>query len=363
MNSKLYFKIFTNCFIVKGINRSLILDIQRNFFQTIPTSMNEVLESFINKKSLQEVYDFYGDENKIIIDEYVDYLIKNDFGFFTNKQEFDLFIDMDRSFELPNFISNCIIEYSSITISQLKKITNNLENLFCYNIQFISYEELSLEKLKSLLVFLNKTNFKSIELVIKHSNDIINFISQIDKINFKITELIIHDSRNKNKSINNKTFNVLFIDDEIKEFSHCGIVDEKYFDINKEKVLESVNYNSCLHKKISIDKIGNIKNCPSMVQSFGNIKDTTLEEALNHPNFKKYWNITKDQIEVCKDCEFRHICTDCRAYVEDPINIYSKPLKCGYNPYTNEWSEWSTNPLKQKAIEFYGMKDLVKKDA
>ncbi len=59
---------------------------------------------------------------------------------------------------------------------------------------------------------------------------------------------------------------------------------------------------------------------------------------------------------------------DCRAYVEDPhdqsgtdgTNL-SKPLKCGYNPYTGEWSEWSTNPLKEKGIKYYGMEDLVKK--
>ena len=59
------------------------------------------------------------------------------------------------------------------------------------------------------------------------------------------------------------------------------------------------------------------------------------------------------KIHVCKDCEFRYICTDCRAYIEDPNDILSKPLKCGYNPYTAEWSEWSRNPLKQKAIEQY----------
>lgn len=76
-----------------------------------------------------------------------------------------------------------------------------------------------------------------------------------------------------------------------------------------------------------------------MPQSFGNIKDTTLQEALDQPDFKKYWNVTKDQIEVCKDCEFRYICTDCRAYTEHPENMYAKPLKCGYNPYTCEWEE------------------------
>ena len=95
-----------------------------------------------------------------------------------------------------------------------------------------------------------------------------------------------------------------------------------------------------------------------MVESFGNIKNTTLVEAIEKINFKKFWNISKNQIEVCKDCEFRHICTDCRAFTENPEDHYSKPLKCGYSPYTNKWEEWSTNPLKQKAIKHYGMKEL-----
>jgi hypothetical protein len=44
--------------------------------------------------------------------------------------------------------------------------------------------------------------------------------------------------------------------------------------------------------------------------------------------------------------------------------VYSKPLECGYNPYTCEWEEWSTNPLKQKAIEHYGFseKGIVKSE-
>ena len=96
-----------------------------------------------------------------------------------------------------------------------------------------------------------------------------------------------------------------------------------------------------------------------MRQSYGNIQDTSLQKALDHPDFKKYWNITKDQVAVCQDCEFRYICTDCRAYLDDPEDTYSKPLKCGYNPYSATWEEWSTNPLKQKAIDFYGMLDVL----
>ena len=108
----------------------------------------------------------------------------------------------------------------------------------------------------------------------------------------------------------------------------------------------SQSHNSCLFKKLHIQLDGSLKNCPSMKESFGNIQDITLIEVLEEPSFKKYWNVHKDKINVCKDCEFRYICTDCRAYVKEPQDMFSQPLKCGYNPYSGEWSEWSTNPLK-----------------
>ena len=75
----------------------------------------------------------------------------------------------------------------------------------------------------------------------------------------------------------------------------------------------------------------------SRTKSFGNIKDTTLEEAINKPGFKDLWYICKDQIDVCKDCEFRYMCTDCRCFIKDPDNIYSQPAKCPYNPYICLW--------------------------
>ena len=96
-----------------------------------------------------------------------------------------------------------------------------------------------------------------------------------------------------------------------------------------------------------------------MPKIYGNITNDKLQDALKHPDFKKSWLISKDQVLTCKDCEFRYICTDCRAYLEDPEDIFSKPLKCGYNPYTCEWEEWSTNPLKQKAIDYYGMRSIL----
>jgi radical SAM protein with 4Fe4S-binding SPASM domain len=68
-------------------------------------------------------------------------------------------------------------------------------------------------------------------------------------------------------------------------------------------------------------------------------KSTTLRKALNLTDFKKTWGINKDQISICKDCEFRYICTDCRVFIENKDDIYSKPAKCGYDPYTTKWNQ------------------------
>jgi SPASM domain peptide maturase of grasp-with-spasm system len=141
---------------------------------------------------------------------------------------------------------------------------------------------------------------------------------------------------------------------------HCGLITVRSLHAPSiNNFFETKSYNGCLNRKISVDAFGEIRNCPSMPASYGNITDTALSEALDQPGFKEKWAIVKDQIKVCKDCELRYACSDCRAYVEQPEDIYSKPLKCGYDPYTNEWEEWSTNPLKQKAISYYGMKTLI----
>jgi hypothetical protein len=74
-----------------------------------------------------------------------------------------------------------------------------------------------------------------------------------------------------------------------------------------------------------------------MEHHYGHISNTKLEDVIALPEFQKWWHIKKDDIDVCKDCEFRHMCTDCRAFIKDPENIYSQPSKCTYNPYICKW--------------------------
>src|SRR5690606_5720017 len=356
-----HFKTFANCLMVKGASRSLVCDLQRQASDFIPNDMVGVLEELNAKKTLKEVFQLYGEENKEVIQEYLDYLDEKEYGFYCEEDEFDLFPELNKEFLVPAHITNTVLELKRENISQLKDLVPQIENLGCKDIAMVLYEELSKEDFLRIFIFFEDTRIKSFEITSKYHSAINeDFFATLNQKLNQLTKVIFFSSpEDKVEYWDNKIlFDRILTTKEITSFKSCGVVDTKYFNTNLPKVLEAINHNSCLNMKMAIDREGNIKNCPSMPDSFGNIKDTTLEEALNKPGFKKYWNLTKDQIEVCKDCEFRYICTDCRAFTErthtnkESLDI-SKPLKCGYNPYTAEWAEWSANPLKKKAIDFY----------
>ncbi|WP_262696837.1 grasp-with-spasm system SPASM domain peptide maturase [Chryseobacterium sp. 3008163] len=276
------------------------------------------------------------------------------------------FPPLSYEYKNPSSISNLFAEI--IDISVLQKIKQSIEKLQIQHLIIHFDKNLSLEDVIGIDRIFEKSILQGIEIY-SHYHKAINstFINDLNLKTARIYNLVFYNCNEAPFQVeDNYRFDLTFTNQSIK-MNSCGKVDFKYFNTNLPKILEAINHNSCLHKKISIDSEGNIRNCPSMPQSFGNIKETTLETALNHKDFKKYWNLTKDKIEVCKDCEFRYICTDCRAYTErthedkEGLDI-SKPLKCGYDPYTGEWEEWSINPLKEKAIKYYGMQELVKKN-
>jgi SPASM domain peptide maturase of grasp-with-spasm system len=360
-----YLKLFASCIPVKGNQRSIICDLQRYTYHFIPND----LYFFIKNESniiIKEIYKKYTGSNSKIIRKYIDFLIEEEYAFLCDTDELEFFPQLSLEWKTPSIINNAIIdiEYDTLDLEKYSFIFDELSKFGCIAVQIRAYNDINTSTIKNLLKFINTTSIEVIELYLKYSEFIDNdFLFNLKKENQKIFRLIVHSSPYyKNIEIPFEATAINYTTETILSSKNCGIIRDKHMIVNLHLFTEAQRHNTCLNRKIAIDVEGNIKNCPSMPHSYGNIKDTTLKEALEHPDFKKYWYIHKDQIEVCKDCEFRYICTDCRAYLEDPHNLYSKPLKCGYNPYTGEWEEWSTNPLKQKAIEYYGMQELVKKE-
>ncbi|WP_313805985.1 grasp-with-spasm system SPASM domain peptide maturase [Flavobacterium sp.] len=359
------FVLFADCIPVKGTNRSIISDTKNNTYFFIPNALYDILEK-CNGKTIEDIKKEFNYEYDEIIDDYFDFLISNRLGFFSLNP--NLFPKISTEWSSPCSITNSIIDFDEVN-HDFENLIHQLENLKCSYIQLRFYKKIELNYIKRIVRFLEriKSRIVYIDFIVPfYENFILDELNAFISENNRVHSIIIYDAPfDKSYSpINSDMGYVVLVERNVLNEKSCGVINSEYFYSNIKLFSESQYHNTCLNKKISIDKEGYIRNCPSMPQHFGNIKDTTLKQALSQPDFKKYWNVTKDMIEVCKDCEFRHICTDCRAYTEqtyfDGEIDLSKPLKCGYNPYTNEWSEWSANPLKKNAIEYYSMQELVK---
>lgn len=353
--------LFECCRVVKGSKRAIICDIQRSSYRVIS---NEIANLLINMsgKSINQIKESYNNKQDKEIDFLLKRLIDEDFVFFSTDP--DMFPSL--SLEWNNFakITNSIVDLSLETSNFIKKILKGLHNLGCSHLQIRLFRIISMMEVERIVKMLNKLCVISVQFILPYkSNEDVYELNRLHEQYPRLRDSVVYAVPNNIAISPTEEVGFLTVtSDMIDGMKSCGKINESLFVLNMLSFTEANSYNSCLNRKISIDINGDIKNCPSMNKSFGNIRDTTLEEAFEESSFKEYWNINKNKIHVCKDCEFRYICTDCRAYIETPEDILSKPLKCGYNPYTSEWSEWSTNKLKRKAIKLYNMESLIVKE-
>jgi SPASM domain peptide maturase of grasp-with-spasm system len=325
------------CVLVKGYERSVILDIQRAILDFVPNDVYVLFQKY-NKWKISDILSNYINEEQEIVMEYIDFLTQNEYAILGTRHDAEYISVMPLDYNFCGKITNCICEYSEFTHNNICQILNIIDKkLGCSALQIICDKQITITE---LVVFIE--NFKNIaylnhlEIVLPYSPEYI--AENLDKLlceNQIINKLILYSAHfDKVKDLGH-TF-IIYSRENIQN-NRCGIVDKSYFTHNIFHITEALHHNTCLNKKLFIDKNGNIKNCPFSETIFGNILNDEVEKIITTLSFKKYWNIKKDEIEICKDCEFRYVCTDCRIFIKDRSNIYSQPEHCHYNPYIAKW--------------------------
>ena len=354
-----YLNLYANCRLVKGAGMSLLCDLQMRKFYHIPNDTADVL-SFLQQHSIEDCLTHYGEDNREAITGYIDFITGKELGF-TDNQLLPELTPLDLSWDRYSDITNVIIEYNE-DINYTGSFFQELFDLHVLALEIRCYHKTALNKIRELLEVFNGTTLKYIKLVLSYEEtQDLPVLDKLVKQYPRVKSLLIHSSpADKLEKIFDGSVPVVFFSSNINSCLACGEIRTNYFVSNMELFTESQHHNTCLNRKLSIDQKGYIRNCPSLPESFGHVTKASLQEVLDNKTFHRYANIRKDEIMVCKDCEFRHVCTDCRAYLEDPRDLYSKPLKCGYDPYTNTWENWSEHPLKQAAIASYGLDQIIK---
>lgn len=322
--------VASNIIFVKGYKKNLIIDLQHDCWYHVDFLL-ETDEQILNIKT-----------------EDLTYMVEEGIVFEIPTEIKSNFIPINREYFSPNIIENAIIDRDDSSVYSILKAIKLLNSIQNKHLQIRWFSSFKIEEFESVLKATKTSSCESIDVILPFDENfkvIVNLKSNYPKL----SKIIFHSTPENKQITNHDSPEIFFTTEEILSSNNCGQISPYFFSRNRGHVLKSMNFNSCLHKKLGIDISGNIKNCPSMADSNGNVSD--FIDLLNINFNTKIGNIKKDSIKVCQDCEFRYICTDCRVFIDDPSDDYSRPSKCEYNPYISKWK----NEENYISIEDYNL--------
>lgn len=317
------------CVIVKGRNNSCIYDLQRNGIYRFPNKFLSVFEDADNMGIWKISTDNSSSQEKFFVDE----LQKNQLCIVTSQDCF--FRPLSTEHHTERVCENAIIDRGADSSYSMKSLAEKLSIVSCAAVSLRYFYPVKLDFMEPDIMAFADSTVRSIEI---HCNclDELNSLDfkEFKKRNGRVCSFVLYSEKES------KVFNVgSDLSVHLKKFpmnacNMCGCVSETKMRAQTQLYTESKNHNNCLYRKIYIGKQGEIKNCPEMPTCYGLLDDCALQlkNILNSPEFRKYWSLTKDMVDECQDCEFRYACLDCRCFLHEPENIYSKPLKCSYKP-------------------------------
>jgi len=120
----------------------------------------------------------------------------------------------------------------------------------------------------------------------------------------------------------------------LSTFHECNKWNIGEIQVDIHNFFYSRQFNPCLGHQVAIDIGGEIRPCLWSAIEIGHITRYNLKDLIVAGTFDKYWMLSKDEIEVCKDCECRYNCLDCRVFGEETGTMSAaKPLFCDFDPY------------------------------
>ncbi len=110
------------------------------------------------------------------------------------------------------------------------------------------------------------------------------------------------------------------------------------FSANREDYEHNLQWNPCWAGKLTITNTGDVIPCiMGRTEVIGNVKVQPLREILESPRLASLWGLTKDQIDVCRDCEYRYVCGDCRPLAIAKGDLHGSMPRCTYDPLSGQW--------------------------
>lgn len=124
-----------------------------------------------------------------------------------------------------------------------------------------------------------------------------------------------------------------------------GLKLQPNFKVDINTLTHYVSGHSCLMGKLAVTEFGEVLPCVfSRRTPLGNILSSDLKQIVKEEAVQRIWHSTKDDVMVCRDCEYRYVCHDCRPLsyeiaAGNASYLTSPYPRCTYNPYIGQWGK------------------------
>lgn len=297
-----YFKIFSHNIPVKGKERSAIYNLQRSDIKFIPNSLFDVLEK-LEIQSIEEVKQQVKPEEIIIFESYIEFLLKNDFGFLTtDPQEYP---KMSMQWRTPNKINTAVVEYDfNDPAYSLQELIHQLDNLLCTHIEV----RLKVRDCNDIVTFSDYTKdlvFRSVSLIVEYVVGVEEVTEHVFGDNEKFDYIIVHNYPKSGMFSKKFENQINYLEENIYEGLHQRNFPNNNHIVNVKYFTESQKYHTYYNKRICVSWNGDMKNCLLHANDFGNVNNVAVREVIESNEFRELWNVNADRVIDYKEDELR----------------------------------------------------------
>lgn len=344
---RVYLKV-TTCKFVKGFSRGIVYDLNREKFNYIPLELVDFIK-FINGKTHLEVLS-YSKLSKEIINEYLQFIVDNEYAFLIPEPLFSSFPTLNSNFDLPGSLDTVVLLLDNFVNFDLGYYLDKFTSNGCRSVILCVLTSFSNEQWEEVIETINFSNIRDVQIVCDYIDDKNNVILEsIAYLPFVPSSFVIYNAPYQkvikvNSIHDEKELSIGYYTCQDLSFKFLN-VDIDYFHVNVSNFTESRKYNLFFNRKLFIDNNGKMfhdYNFEHEVTS--KIDDLSIFEN----TFAKQ---NKDTDIICSKCEYRYMCIDPRVpLLEGSMSLGSK---CNFNPFICKWEgEEGYLTLRDCGVEF-----------
>lgn len=330
-----FFVLFETNPIIEGFTKDIIIDIQRSKIINIPKSLTYIVKK-LNSIGKENTYSLIN--NKIVLNEYIDFLLQNELGIFCDKEEKKYFPKLNLKFNTPSFVN---VITATVKFPELDQLFNLIEIAKTYHALFILKLN-DIDTIDSFLLKISNSRLNGIDIIVNNSINL-DIIDYIIKHCPKLLNIYVYNQKNNLKeTYDNKI--IYYIENSFEFYlEQQNSSPSILLNNNLQTYLESKSKNLFYNKKLYIDEHGFIFPSINIKESIGNINKITdksiLLQLINNSSLSILWDANKNKTDICKSCEFRFNCIDNRVPIKKEDATYYHTNPCNYNPYIAKWKD------------------------